>query len=327
MYTDVDHNQEASPFHDGEQLAQERAGIPHKMDAAARRGIRDFMPDQHRSFFAQLPYVVVGSLDADGQPWASLLTGAPGFIASPDDRQLVVRALPPAADPLHGTLRLGASLGILGIELHTRRRNRANGIVSEVSDTGFRLRIEQSFGNCPKYIQARMPTEVGSGDATGYRDVPAQRVHQARTLDPEMRRIIRKADTFFIASAHPEAHIAGAATHGVDVSHRGGNPGFVRLDDASDRLTVPDYVGNFFFNTLGNLLLNPRAGLLFIDFDSGDLLYLAVEVEIIWDGPELAADERAQRLLRMRVLAARRLEHALPWQWSPPELSPHLARG
>jgi hypothetical protein len=142
-----------------------------------------------------------------------------------------------------------------------------------------------------------------------------------------MRRIIRTADTFFIASAHPEAPTAGAATHGVDVSHRGGKPGFVRLDDADDRLTVPDYVGNFFFNTLGNLLLNPRAGLLFIDFDSGDLLYLAVETEIIWDGPELEADDRAQRLLRMRVLAARQVERALPWQWSPPELSPHLARG
>jgi hypothetical protein len=326
MYTDVDHNQEASPFHDGEQLAQERAGVPHKMDAAARRGIRDFMPDQHRSFFAQLPYVVVGSLDADGQPWASLLTGAPGFIASPDDRHLLIHATPPAADPLHGTLRAGASLGILGIELHTRRRNRANGIVSEVYDTGFRLRIEQSFGNCPKYIQARMPTATGD-DGAGRRDFTAQRVHHARTLDPEMRRIIRTADTFFIASAHPEARTPGTRTHGVDVSHRGGSPGFVRLDEADDRLAAPDYVGNFFFNTLGNLLLDPRAGLLFIDFDSGDLLYLAVETEIIWDGPELEADDRAQRLLRMRVLSARRVEHALRWQWSAPELSTHLARG
>jgi hypothetical protein len=317
---------DASPFHEGEQLAQEHAGVPHKMDAAARHGIRDFMPDQHRSFFAQLPYLIVGSLDADGQPWASLLTGAPGFIASPDDRHLQIRATPPAADPLYGTLRAGASLGILGIELHTRRRNRANGIVDHISDDGFRLRIEQSFGNCPKYIQARIPTATSDNDV-GCRVFPAQRVHHARTLDPEMRRIIRTADTFFIASAHPEAPTAGAATHGVDVSHRGGKPGFVRLDDADDRLTVPDYVGNFFFNTLGNLLLNPRAGLLFIDFDSGDLLYLAVETEIIWDGPELEADDRAQRLLRMRVLAARQVERALPWQWSPPELSPHLARG
>jgi len=71
--------------------------------------------------------------------------------------------------------------------------------------------------------------------------------------------------------------------------------------------------------------LKPRAGLLFIDFASGDLLHLAVNAEIVWDGPEVAAFEGAQRLLRMQVTAALRRPAALPLRWGEAELSPHLA--
>ena len=52
-------------------------------------------------------------------------------------------------------------------------------------------------------------------------------------------------------------------------SHRGGHTGFARSSqapDGGDLLTLPDYVGNFMFNTLGNLLDWPQAGLLFIDW-------------------------------------------------------------
>jgi len=111
---------------------------------------------------------------------------------------------------------------------------------------------------------------------------------------------------------------------GVDVSHRGGKPGFVRVDD-DGTLTMPDLAGNFFFNTLGNIAVNPRAGLLFIDFDNGDLLYLAVNAEIVWHGPEVRAFEGAQRLLRMHVTAMRRVEASLPLRWGPASLSPVLA--
>ncbi len=151
-----------------------------------------------------------------------------------------------------------------------------NGVVVEMNDKGFAIRVQQSFGNCPKYIQAREPIRIQhklSGVAT-----------RSRVLDARAMNLIRKADTFFIASAHPASAVSNRA-HGVDVSHRGGKPGFVRI--AENTLTVPDFVGNFFFNTVGNLTLEPRAGLLFVDFDNGDLLYLAVRVEIIWDDPEL----------------------------------------
>jgi predicted pyridoxine 5'-phosphate oxidase superfamily flavin-nucleotide-binding protein len=294
-------------FHEGEQAVQVRAGVRDKLAALGPRVIRDFMPEQHREFFTRLPFLLAGTLDAEGQPWASVLAGPPGFIASPDAHTLTVQARPLTADPLHTTLRLGAAIGLLGIEPHTRRRNRANGVLKAITSDGFAVQVDQSFGNCPKYIQAREPRYVAHDGRA------PQAVHRATGLEASAHRLIGRADTFYIASAYAGGERGPA--HGVDVSHRGGPPGFVRIDDAGT-LTVPDFVGNFFFNTLGNLALNPRAGLLFIDFDSGDLLYLAVTAEIIWDGAALAAFAGAQRLLRLRVRESLRVPAALPLRWS-----------
>ena len=151
----------AQPFHEGEREVQSRVGVRETVAGTSARMIRDFMPEQHREFFRQLPFLIVGSVDARGQPWASVLANPPGFIDSPDPRRLTVRARPLAADPFAQVLAAGASVGLLGIEPHTRRRNRLNGIVGEVTDQGFSVDVRQSFGNCPKYIQARKPEYVG----------------------------------------------------------------------------------------------------------------------------------------------------------------------
>ncbi|WP_341907890.1 pyridoxamine 5'-phosphate oxidase family protein [Polaromonas sp. YR568] len=309
----------ADTFHEGERAVQARVGavVRERLAQMGPRVIRDFMPDQHRDFFQQLPFVLVGTVDADGQPWASVLAAPPGFIHSPDDRHLQVQAVPLAGDPLQHTLVNGADIGLLGIEPHTRRRNRMNGVVQNRGNAGFEVVLRQSFGNCPKYIQAREPLFV---------DVPATTpvVHESAELDAATRRMVSQADTFFIATAYAGEREATGAAGGVDVSHRGGKPGFVRVD-ADGMLTVPDFLGNFFFNTLGNLTVNPRAGLLFMDFESGDLLYLAVNAEIVWEGAELQAFEGAQRLLKLKVVSSRRVEAALPLRWGAAELSPVLA--
>ena len=304
-------------FHEGERALQARVGVDQRMVEIGPRVIRDFMPEQHREFFGQLPFVIAGTVDSGGQPWASVLAEAPGFLHSPHPRQLAVRARPLPGDPLQATLVKGAAIGLLGLEPHTRRRNRMNGIVRDVAESGFSVDVSQSFGNCPKYIQAREPVFLPQ------REGAAPVFHESDRLDDAARRIIGSADTFFIATAYAgDSHRAGRAG-GVDVSHRGGRPGFVRLDGTGG-LTVPDYSGNFFFNTLGNIAVNPRAGLLFIDFASGELLYLAVTAAIVWDGPELRAFDGAQRLLRMQLLSVRRSEGALPLRWGPAELSPYL---
>jgi predicted pyridoxine 5'-phosphate oxidase superfamily flavin-nucleotide-binding protein len=308
-----------SPFHPGECAIQERLGVRDKVEAAGGRVLRDYLPEQHRSFFAQLPFIVVGSVDTAGRPWASLVAAPPGFVQSPDEHTLVVRARPPAPDPLSSSLAVGASLGLLGIELPTRRRNRANGTVVAVDAGGFRVRIEQSFGNCPKYIQRRTPRIVSAG-------APAKAAWTFESgggLDPWSRRLIGAADTLFVASYVDPPHSGEKRT--VDVSHRGGKPGFVRVDP-DGTLTIPDFVGNFLFNTLGNLLLNPRAGVVIADFGTGDMLFLSGVTEIVWNGPEVASFAGAQRLWRLRPVAGFGLSAALPLRAELEELSPSLER-
>lgn len=306
-------------FHEGERAVQARVGaaVRERMEQIGPRVIRDFMPDQHREFFEQLPFIVAGTVDEAGQPWASVLARPPGFIHSPDAHHLVLRAQALEGDPLQGTLADGAPIGLLGIEPHTRRRNRMNGVVRGLSASGFAVEVSQSFGNCPKYIQAREPVYV---------DPPLSAkpvIHESSQLDDAARRMITLADTLFIATAYAGDGAQAGRAGGVDVSHRGGKPGFVKVE-ADGTLTMPDFFGNFFFNTLGNIAVNPRAGLLFADFDNGDLLYLAVTAEIIWDGPEVASFTGAQRLLRFKVQSMRLVENSLPLRWGAAELSPVL---
>lgn len=309
-----------TPFHPGETAMQERAGVRAQIEALGARLIRDHMPDQHRELFGKLPTLLVGSLDAQRRPWASMLAGRPGFVSTPDARTLRVAALPRADDPLAGALAPGAPLGLLGLEPATRRRNRMNGSVTALDDAGFTVGVEHSFGNCPQYIQARTPQWR---DAAGSA-VPARPF--AAVLPEAARALVRGADTLFIASAAARARGGGGAD-GVDVSHRGGRPGFVGVaSDAAGRtvLTIPDFRGNNLFNTLGNIVAHPHAGLLFFDEQRGDLLQLTGHAELVWDGPALATFAGAQRLLRVTVEAGWWAEGALPLRWSAPEYAAQL---
>ncbi|WP_321790132.1 pyridoxamine 5'-phosphate oxidase family protein [Burkholderia pyrrocinia] len=310
---------DAAPFHAGELAVQQRAGVTEAAGTAGRRGIRRFMPDQHRTFFAQLPFFVLGGVDAHGQLWATLRAGEPGFVTSPDARTLRIAASALPGDPLAGVWQPGAPLGGLGIEFDTRRRNRVNGVVRAVDGDALTIAVEQSFGNCAKYIQGRKPTFVARDGRDGDKQVEPDVSDRLNDAD---RALLAQADTFFVASANTSAD-AGAA-RGADVSHRGGMPGFVRVDDAHT-LTTPDFSGNRFFNTLGNLQLDPRAGLLFVDFDSGDLLVVAARAEIVWDGPLVASFDGAQRVVRFHVREVRRMRAVLPFRWSAVERAPQFA--
>ena len=304
-----------SPFHEGELRIQERLGVKDHMDQVGKKVIREYMPEQHRKFFAKLSYLLVGTLDESGNPWASILVGESGFISTPDDRTLGVNTPLLSGDPLQRNLADGVDIGILGIELHTRRRNRMNGIVRNLNEEGFTIEVQQSFGNCPKYIQARQ-FELSDFDVT----TPKPIHHLTELSDPE-KQIISNGDTFFIATAYQSSSERKAS--GVDVSHRGGKKGFVHIQ--GDRtLIVPDYIGNNFFNTFGNLEVNPRAGLLFVDFEKGDLLYLTGTAKVIWESDEIAKYEGAQRLLCFEVESGYRVEGSLPISWSEADVSPFL---
>jgi len=302
---------DVSPFHRGEQAVQARVGSRERMAQVGQRAMRAAMPDQHREFFALLPFVVLGATDGAGQPWATLIAGAnAGFVSSPDATHLRVDTLPPHDDPLADLLQPGAQLGVLGIELQTRRRNRANGRIGARDEHGFVLHVEQSFGNCPKYIQRReaLPQAMS---------IEAPAAQRATRLQATSAALVRRADTFFIAT---HAALDGPGG-GSDVSHRGGLRGFVQVGDDGRTLTWPDFAGNHFFNTLGNIAIEPRAGLVFPDFATGDLLHVAGRAEIVWGGPELSGFARAERLVRMHVDEVLYRPSALPLRWRLTEVS------
>lgn len=291
-----------APFHAGERAAQAHAGTAPRTAA-----IRNWMPEQHRAFFAALPFVLAATTDADGWPVATVLAGPPGFVASPDPRTLRIAAVPDRDDPAAAWFRPGAPIGLLGIDLATRRRNRANGVIAAATDNALVVAVAQSFGNCPQYIHVRDMHAAPAG---------AGSVERLDRLDPAARAAIATTDTLFVATT--------GGAEGVDISHRGGKPGFVRVD--GDTLTIPDFSGNRYFNTLGNLLLDPRAALLITDFSSGDVLHLQGRTEIVWDVPVEERLAGAERLWRLRVTRAWRRRTALPLRWSLRMLSPGVAR-
>jgi uncharacterized protein len=292
-------------FHAGEIELQREAGVAERLARIGPQVIREHMPEQHRSFFELLPFVIVGSVDARGQPTASLLAAPPGFVSSPDASHLRIDALPGRGDPLLDNLAPGAPVGLLGIQPHTQRRNRANGVLQSIDGAGFQLTVRQSFGNCPKYIGSREAVYVGS----------AWRGDLSLGLGERERALMSAADTFFIASAHPHAALGGQRSVGVDVSHRGGPPGFVHFTGDSS-FVIPDFKGNNFYNTLGNLRLSPLAGLLFMDFAVGDVLQIEATSSIRAEAHPFSGADGTGRVVGFEVQRARWFPRLSPLRWS-----------
>ncbi|MEO1249990.1 MAG: pyridoxamine 5'-phosphate oxidase family protein, partial [Pseudomonadota bacterium] len=291
-----------SPFHAGERQVQAKLGVSDIEDWA-RKVVRPYLPDQHREFYAKLPFLVAAARDDQGRPWVTLLAGREGFVETPDDRTLVIDAKPVPGDALEGALAEEVDLGLLGIEFATRRRNRVNGRIS-ANRAGLTVSVDQSFGNCPQYIRERAWHWVEDPDA----GEPLI----GTALTAEQSEWIGKADTFFIASGHRDEGENPA--FGMDASHRGGDPGFV-VAETANRLVFPDYAGNNHYNTIGNLVLDPRVGLLFVDFETGSLLQLSGRAEIDWDSAARANFPGARRLVRIDIEAVIELPRALPLRW------------
>lgn len=259
------------PFHDGERSVQERAG---ERERGLQSGVLvgHVIPDRAIPFLAQRRMLAMGSADAQGALWASLLFGARGFVRSSDGRSVVIDRTNTSVnheDPLWGGLRAGVNVGLLAIDLESRRRLRINGLVSELDEQRIEVSVAEVYPNCLKYIQSRHV----------HADAQPRVVHlepsaSGSALDEVRVRRVERADTLFVASRHP--------LRGADVSHRGGAPGFVRVVDAN-RLRIPDYRGNGMFNTLGNFETDERAGLVFLDFERGRLLQMTGTASLAFD--------------------------------------------
>lgn len=317
-------------FHDGEKEIQTRIGVRQDLEYWGHRAIRPFFPEQHRAFFSQLPFIILSARDANGLPWVTLLTShEPSiddeainnhFISSPEETSLHFSATAIRGDALEHAFVDGAEIGLVGIELESRRRNRANGVLSNVSENSMTFDVTQSFGNCPQYISERLLKSV---------EIDANKINTSRhqCLTPTMKRWIEQSDTLFIASGYEKPKYIDNTenmdiSYGMDASHRGGSAGFVSIV-SNNKLVLPDYAGNNFFNTIGNLIKDPRVGLLFIDFDTGSLLQISGRATIDWDSQAIKKHAGAHRLINIEIDEIVQLDNVLPLRWSLPSGIPN----
>ena len=291
-------------FHEGELAIQERAGV--RAQAARLGNAMLAVPDLNggmSDFLADREFAVLTARDGEGRLWTSPIFSSPGFLEA-HDRVLQIHAAPGVGDPLHG-IAVGEPVGVLAIEFATRRRVRVNGTVTDAGDDGLVVTVDQAFGNCPKYIQVRHLEHVDER-------VPSD-AHRSASLSAEDAALIARADTFFLGTTHP--------ARGADASHRGGSPGFVRVE--GDRLWWPDYPGNNMFNSLGNVAVNPSAALLFVDFDTGASLHVSGTADVEWSAPGSRGDDGATgRRVRFAVESVVSARH-LGMRSDAPQPSPH----
>jgi len=266
--------QDTAHFHDGELQAQRNA---HESEVAQRNGrnVATHIIVPALPFVRQQTMAYVGSVDARGRVWASVLMGEAGFLQPSDDAATLTidlrRVAIQTADPLWENLRHDGRLGLLLLELQTRRRLKING-EAVLEDDRLIVHVTESVPVCPRYIHRRtidMPLlsegSMPSGSQLG------------NVLGDEQEALIGAVDTFFLASAH--------ATHGADCTHRGGPAGFVQvLPDG--KLRVADYNGNGMFNTAGNVLIDSHVGLVFPDYVGRRMLQVTGHARMLWDQPD-----------------------------------------
>lgn len=300
-----------STFHRGEIAMQIRAGV---RESARRVGgiVGETIPEAFADFLGDVRVVGIGAQDTQGRLWATLLTGPAGFVTArgPEDARdrLLVGAVPAAADALATRLSspawIGAPVGVTAMDPATRRRVRVNGLLARPSadSPGFAIEVREAYGNCPKYITARVAPEAGAPRVAA----TAAESRASSTLDAGQIALVQRVDMLFLATIGPDQR--------ADASHRGGRPGFVHVRDEA-HLVIPDYSGNRMFNSLGNLLVDPRIGLVFPDFQQGALLQVSGRADVNDDPQARARFPGAERVLDITIEQVNEVPGALPAHW------------
>lgn len=286
-------------YHEGELSVQKRAGVVNQAQHIGAT-IRSYIPSIASDFLQSQRMVALSTLDPKDQVWASALAGPVGFVKAVDSKTVEIKAIPSLGDPLESNLNYRHEIGMVVVEFSTRSRMKVKGQSERTCNGSLLIHAERVYSQCEKYIQARAII----ADST--QSAKRSEIIHLQSLTPSQQEWIAYADTFFIASFHPET--------GTDASHRGGNPGFVKVMDKTT-LVFPNYLGNSMFNTLGNISLNPHAGLLFLDFVSGSTLQITGKACIDWDKNRVAEFPGANQLVEYRICEVIETPHAIPLRW------------
>lgn len=320
-------------FHEGEQTVRRLLHVPDG-DNPTSPGL-----SPHAARLLQLSSLIaIGTLDNEGRPWTTLLGGEPGFARSLGQSVIGIKTLVDSKyDPVIGILvgsqpdeevreagQGGRVMSALGVHLATRDRVKLWGKMFagelghhgpeaeegqvNVAEAQLVFAIQQSLGNCPKYMNKKnivpaIPRPVLISDSLPLCE---------QALD-----LLAKADMFFISSHYRSK---------MGTNHRGGPPGLVRVakNEASGTVLVyPELSGNRLYQTIGNLYTNPRAGLVFPDFDTGDVLYVTGNTEIIIGQEAAALLPRSDLAIVIHVTAARFVQRGLAFLGEAGERSPY----
>jgi uncharacterized protein len=279
----------AAAWHAGERAVQERLGGTGLADRLLG-GIRAELPGNGRRFLARQPWLLLAVRAADGTVWPTVVSGRPGFLATPAPDLVTVTASLVAGDPLAAAIEARAPVGTLAIEPGMRRRLRVNGRLRP-GPGGFAIAIDQAVSNCPKYIHRRMLDPR-------WQPRPPEPVSVADALSAGQQAWIERADTAFVASA--------GADGSLDLSHRGGERGFLGVEDG--RITWDELPGNNMYLTLGNLEQISGAGLLIAEPATGSTLHISGDGAVIY-----AAGASPRMVLTPRQVVERRHGAPAPW--------------
>ena len=256
-------------YHSGEKEIQKLTGEEATGNANGRV-ITDSIVKGAINFIEKQPMAIVSSEDENQQIWASILIGDFGFTKVPDANTIIFNKeviYSSHQDVFHYNIQQNQEIGSLFIELATRRRFRING-TARLNNENIEVKIREAYPNCPQYIQRRV---ISMADQFSKTEAVTSTGNE---LTNEIKTWIVSADTMFVGSKSSEGK--------MDASHRGGNPGYIEvLED--NVLKIPDYQGNSMYNTLGNFVQNPAAGLLFIDFEKGETLQLTGKATLLFN--------------------------------------------
>ena len=231
-------------YHAGQIAVQEEAKTRHVADKLAHwvGPVGEFALGADLFLFA--------TAGADGVLSFAVLSGEPPLVEVADESGVQLH-FPPGLAPLPPA---PVACGGLAISLGQARRARINGLlVSNGGDN--KLVARETFTLCRKYMAPSVALE--------------ERPHLGPVAceplaldDPWLSALLARTETSFLASVSPDG--------GPDVAHRGGPPGFLKLDAAARRLTWPEYVGDGVFKSAGNVRATGIMTLLVPDHDSGD---------------------------------------------------------